>query len=106
MRIRETPMRVNKETTALELLEYLGDLEEVLVKGGRVAAIPESALIQIKTEFFWARDLLRNNSDAHITPGQMRDLFTFVDHVGKMLSHFEEVGGEIPPEGLPGGPER
>lgn len=121
MRIRETPIRVNKGTTALDLLDYLGDLEEVLTKGGRIVAIPEGLLTRIKTEFFEIRDMLLavkareelpeidNDLDGlvvRMTKKEIRDFFTFVNHVASVLRCFEETGGEIPPEGLPGGPER
>jgi hypothetical protein len=121
MRIRETPMRVNEKTTALDLLNYLGDLEEVLTRGGRIVAIPEKALIQIKTEFFEVRGMLVGIRDREELPEidgdldglvvrmnqkELHDFFTFVDHVARVLSYFEEVGGELLPEGLPGGPER
>jgi hypothetical protein len=105
MRVRETPLRVNKDTTALDLLEYLRDLEEVLSRSGRVVAIPEQALIQIKSEFFWAVELLRDLSHFQgsgdqptfrITQEEWRKLFAFINKVGQTLSHFEEVGGEIP----------
>jgi hypothetical protein len=114
-------MRVNKETTAFDLLEYLTDLEEVLDRGGRVVALPERALVEIKTEFFEVRDILRSADHVReipeidgdlgdlvvrMTKKEWRSLFLFMHHVGQVLSYFEEVGGQIPPEGLPGGPER
>jgi hypothetical protein len=118
MKIRETPMRVNKKTTAFDLLEYLTDLEEVLDRGGRVVALPERALVDIKAEFFEVRNILQRPMEereipeidgdldglvVRMTKEEMRKLFAFIDHVGKVLRHFEVVGGELPDE-LP--PER
>jgi hypothetical protein len=103
MKIREKPMHVNKETTAFDLLEYLTDLEEVLQEGGRIAAIPEEPLIQLKSEFFEIRDLVKGRM---LLSSEWHQLFTFIDHVGKMLSYFEEVAGKIPPERNSSGPER
>jgi len=108
---RETPMRVNKATTAFDLLEYLTDLEEVLDRGGRIVAIPDRALTQIKSEFFGVRAILRdvdqredlpeidgdlNGLVTRMTRKELRDLFTFIHHVGQVLSYFEETGGELP----------
>lgn len=111
MRPRIEAMHVNEETTAMQLVAYLSKLEEEFQKGGRIVAIPEYALVQIKLDFFEVRDLLLavkgreelpeiegdlNGLVMRMTKDELRRFFRFVNYVGKILSHFEDVGGELP----------
>lgn len=114
MRRQKDPMRVNGETTVMGFVAYISEMEQEFDQGGRIASIPEVALAQIKSEFFVMRDMLHSTPDREIpeiegdldglvvrlTKAEWRALFTFIDHVGKVLRHFEDVGGEIP-EPLP-----
>jgi hypothetical protein len=92
---RKEPMRVNEETTAMQLVAYLNELEEEFEHGGRIVAIPEPALTQLKREFFEIRDLVKGRM---LLSSEWHKLFIFIDDVGKMLYHFEAVGGELPDE--------
>lgn len=95
MRPRKEPMCVNEETTAMQLVAYLNELEDEFEHGGRIVAIPERALVQIKLELYEIRDLVTGSM--HLS-SEWHKLFVFIDHVGKVLSHFEKVGGELPDE--------